>query len=76
MTRSVSSTSSLAGQHTFLLSSTPLADEPKHERRTSDASDGLEIISREELLDAVRDVPGSDWEDLEDEDEDEEGSDV
>ena len=63
MTRSVSSTSSLAGQHTFLLSSTPLADEPK--RRTSDASDGLEIISKEELEAARND---SDWSDLEESD--------
>ncbi|KAI0702835.1 hypothetical protein C8T65DRAFT_741511 [Cerioporus squamosus] len=61
MTRTESSASSSAGEGAFLLSSTPLADEPK--RRASDASaeDELEIISKEELEAAKND---SDWSDL------------
>ncbi|RDX41592.1 hypothetical protein OH76DRAFT_1423035 [Lentinus brumalis] len=55
-------TNSSASEEAFLLSSSPLADEPK-KRRTSDASveDGLEIISKEELEVAKND---SDWSDL------------
>ncbi|TFK90897.1 hypothetical protein K466DRAFT_596554 [Polyporus arcularius HHB13444] len=55
-------TNSSASEEAFLLSSSPLADEPKR-RRTSDASaeDGLEIISKEELEVAKND---SDWSDL------------
>ncbi|RPD63404.1 hypothetical protein L227DRAFT_651052 [Lentinus tigrinus ALCF2SS1-6] len=60
MARAESFTSSSAGEDTFLLSSNPLADKPK--RRPSNASDELEIISKEELEAARND---SDWSDLE-----------
>ncbi|TBU40531.1 hypothetical protein BD309DRAFT_1082690 [Dichomitus squalens] len=61
MSRSASSSS--AGQDTFLLSSTPLADDQPKEHRPSGGDDEeLEIISTDELEAARND---SDWSDIE-----------
>ena len=60
---SVPMTRTSSGASTFLLSSTPLADdESTRKRRPSNGEDELEIISKEELEAARED---SDWSDVE-----------
>ena len=64
MTRTSSSSST--DPDTFLLSSTPLADDRPQERRLSNSSgdEGLEIISRDEL-ESERKDSDADWSDVE-----------